>query len=114
MTGDLCVNWTSGNNVGDRDADHDNWIRTLGALSQWDVRTVVPGHGQLGSVETLKGQRAYLAEMVDRVRSGMQASKTADQLAQEIDLSHHGVFGASSSANAVRAIYRKLSQRRGI
>src|SRR5256712_43645 len=29
VTGDLCVNWTWGNNVADPDADHDNWIRAL-------------------------------------------------------------------------------------
>jgi cyclase len=108
MTGDLCVNWTSGNNVGDRDADHDNWVRTLDKLAQWDVRTVVPGHGKLGTVETLRGQRAYLADMVDQVRSGIKSSKTADQLAREIDLSRHVPFGASPSANSVRSVYRKL------
>ena len=108
VTGDLCVNWTSGNNVGDRDADHDNWIRSLDKLAQWDVATVVPGHGRLGTVETLRNQRAYLADMVDQVRAGIRASKTADQLAQEIDLSRHRPFGAGSSANSVRAIYRKL------
>lgn len=111
ITGDLCVNWTSGNNVGDRDADHDNWIRALDKLVQWDVNIVVPGHGRPGTTETLRGQRAYLAEMVDKVRAGIQASKTADQLAREIDLSHHHPFGARPSANSVRAIYRKLTDR---
>ena len=109
MTGDLCVNWRSGNNVGDRDADHDNWVRALDKLAQWDVKIVVPGHGRLGTTETLRQQRAYLADMVDQVRAGIKASKTVDQLAQEIDLSRHGQFGAGSSANSVRAVYRKLA-----
>jgi glyoxylase-like metal-dependent hydrolase (beta-lactamase superfamily II) len=109
MTGDLCVNWTSGNNVGDRDADHDNWVRALDKLAQWDVRTVVPGHGRLGTVETLKGQRAYLADMVEQVRAGIKASKSADQVAREVDLTRHGSWGASPSANSVRSVYRKLS-----
>jgi glyoxylase-like metal-dependent hydrolase (beta-lactamase superfamily II) len=111
-TGDLCVNWKSGNNVGDRDADHDNWIRALDGLAQWDVKIVAPGHGRPGTLETVKGQRAYLADMVDQVRAGMRAGKTADQLAQEIDLSRHGLFGASSSASSVRAVYRKLAEAR--
>jgi len=110
MTGDLCVNWTSGNNVGDRDADHDNWVRALGMLENWDVRTVVPGHGRLGTVQTLTGQREYLADMVSQVRAGIRASKTADELAREVDLSRHVPFGASSSAGAVRSVYRKLRE----
>ena len=109
VTGDLCVNWTSGNNVGDPDADHDNWVKVLEKLAQWDAKIVVPGHGRPGTTETLRGQRAYLADMVDQVRAGIRASKTADQLAAQIDLSRHHPFGAASSANAVRAIYRKLS-----
>lgn len=108
VAGDLCVNWTSGNNVGDRDADHDNWIRVLDRLAQWDVKIVVPGHGRPGTTETLRGQQAYLADMVDQVRAGIKASKTADQLAAEIDLSRHHPFGARSSANSVRSVYRKL------
>ena len=29
FTGDLCVNWRSGNNMADRDADHPNWVRAF-------------------------------------------------------------------------------------
>ena len=112
VTGDLCVNWTSGNNVGDRDADHANWIRALDTLAQWDANIVVPGHGRPGTTQTLQGQRAYLADMVDQVRAGIRAGKTADQLASEIDLSHHKPFGARPSAGSVRAVYRKLTESR--
>jgi cyclase len=110
MTGDLCVNWTTGNNVGDRDADHENWVRALDALAQWDVTTVVPGHGRLGTVGTLRGQRAYLHDMLAQVRAGINAGRSADQLANEIDLSRHQPFGAGRMENAssVRAMYRRL------
>ncbi|MBL8210207.1 MAG: MBL fold metallo-hydrolase [Bryobacterales bacterium] len=113
MTGDLCVNWTSGNNVGDRDADHDNWIRALETLAGWEVQTVVPGHGQLGTTATLRGQRAYLKDMLEQVRAGMKAGKSADQVAGEVDLTKHQPFGASPSAGAVRSVYRRLSTAAG-
>jgi glyoxylase-like metal-dependent hydrolase (beta-lactamase superfamily II) len=111
-SGDLCVNWKWGNNVADPDADYDNWIRVLDTLAQWDIGTLVPGHGSLGSVETLRGQRAYLADMQALVRSGVKAGKSADQLAKEIDLSKHGSFGVNPDSNAgsIRAMYRKLSR----
>src|SRR5262249_834454 len=53
FTGDLCVNWKLGNNVGDRDADPQHWVQVLNDLSMWNVKTVVPGHGDLGTVATL-------------------------------------------------------------
>jgi glyoxylase-like metal-dependent hydrolase (beta-lactamase superfamily II) len=112
VTGDLCVNWTSGNNVGDKDADHANWIRALDTLATWDANIVIPGHGRPGATQTLQGQRAYLADMLDQVRAGIRAGKTADQLAGEIDLSRHQPFGARPSAGSVRVVYRKLTESR--
>jgi cyclase len=111
-SGDLCVNWKWGNNVADPDADYDNWIRALDNMAQWNIGTLVPGHGSLGGVETLKAQRAYLADMQAQVRAGIKAEKSADQLAKEIDLSKHGSFGANAegNANSIRAMYRKLSK----
>jgi len=94
MTGDLCVNWTTGNNVGDRDADHENWC---GPSTRWrngTSRRLWPGHGRLGTVETLRGQRAYLHDMLSQVGAGIKAGRSADQLANEIDLSRHQPFGA--------------------
>ena len=55
FTGDLLVNWRFGNNVGDRDADVPHWAQVLLDLAKWDVKTVVPGHGSLGTTETLRG-----------------------------------------------------------
>jgi hypothetical protein len=105
------VNWKWGNNVADPDANYDNWIRVLDDLAQWDVRTVVVGHGSLGSTETLRAQRAYLADMQAQVRAGIKAGKTNDQLVKEIDLSKHGSFGENIDANGVsiRAMFRNLS-----
>jgi glyoxylase-like metal-dependent hydrolase (beta-lactamase superfamily II) len=111
ISGDLCVNWTWGNNVGDPDANYDNWIRVLDDLAQWNIQTLVPGHGSLGTTETLRAQRGYLADMQEKVRAGLQAGKTADQLVAEIDLSKHGTFGATAQQNAgsIRAMSRNLS-----
>ena len=114
VTGDLCVNWNRGNNVADSSADPENWVRVLDQLAKWDIKTVVPGHGGVGDLDTLRQQREYLADMVSQVRAGIQAGKTADQVASGIDLSKHGTFGANAQANSnsARAVYRKLSAAR--
>jgi glyoxylase-like metal-dependent hydrolase (beta-lactamase superfamily II) len=112
VTGDLCVNWTWGNNVADVDADHDHWLQILDQLAQWDPSIVIPGHGSPGTTATLRQQKAYLAAMLEQVRTGMRKGKTADALAQEIDLSGFGSFGVNADLNrsSIRAVYRKLSR----
>jgi glyoxylase-like metal-dependent hydrolase (beta-lactamase superfamily II) len=113
FAGDLAVNWTRGNNVGDPGADHHNWVRVLDELAGWDVTTVAPGHGALGTKETIRGQRAYLHDMLQQVEAGIKAGKTAEQLAAEIDLRKHRPFGVEPerSAGQVRSMYRRLAAR---
>jgi hypothetical protein len=107
------VNWTWGNNVGDPDANYDNWIRVLDNLAQWDIQTLVPGHGSLGTTATLRGQRAYLADMQSQVKAGLKANKTPEQVSKEIDLRKHGSFGVNPDQNAgsIRSMTRNSSLR---
>lgn len=109
FTGDLCVNWRFGNNVGDRDADHPHWVRVLNDLATWNAKTVVPGHGDLGTVDTLKAQGAFLDDLWKQVSAGKSAGKTVDQLLKDVDLSKHGAFAADPQQNqaAIRQVFRK-------
>ncbi|MBI3693830.1 MAG: MBL fold metallo-hydrolase [Acidobacteria bacterium] len=109
FAGDLCVNWKSGNNTSDRDADHQNWVRALNEMARWDVRTVAHGHGALGTTDTLRTQAAYLDDIWKQVVAGLRTGKSPDDLIKSIDLSRHGDFAASApgNASAVRAIYAK-------
>jgi cyclase len=113
FTGDLCVNWRSGNNVGDRDADHQHWVQVLNDLSRLEVKTVVPGHGELGTVATLRAQSAFLDDLWKQVAAGKKAGKSLDQLLKEVDLSKHGDFAADQQQNqsAIRAVFRKAPER---
>jgi glyoxylase-like metal-dependent hydrolase (beta-lactamase superfamily II) len=109
FAGDLCVNWKSGNNTADRDADIPNWVRVLDRLAGWDIRTLVPGHGALGTTATLRAQGAYLDDMWKQVATGKRSGKSAAELAKSIDLRRHGNFGADPDRNAgsIRAMYNK-------
>ena len=109
FTGDQCVNRRSGNNVGDRDADHRHWVQVLNDLARWDVKTVVPGHGELGTVATLRAQSAFLDDLWTQVAGGKKAGKSLEQLLRDVDLSRHGDFAADAQQNqsAIRAVFRK-------
>ena len=110
-TGDLCVTWGFGNNVGDANANYAGWLSALDRMSSWDLKTVVPGHGPVAGPEALRAQREYLAGMLEQVKDGMRAGKTADQLANELDLRKYGFIAsdAASNATSVRAMYRHLA-----
>jgi len=109
FTGDLCVNWRSGNNVSDRDANHPNWVRALNEMATWNVKTVIPGHGSPGTTETLRAQSAFINDLWTQVSAGKRAGRTADQLIHEINLSPHGDFAADAQQNAaaIRSVFAK-------
>src|SRR6185436_15272110 len=113
FTGDLCVNWRSGNNVGDPDADHSHWAQVLNDMAGWNVKTIVPGHGELGTVATLRAQSAFLDDLWTQVASGKKAGKSLEQLLKEVNLSKHGDFAADEQQNqsAIRAVFRKAPER---
>jgi cyclase len=113
FTGDLCVNF-AGNNIADPDADPDNWLRVLDDLIQKDVTVLIPGHGGKGTTDTLRGQRAYLADMINGVRDGMAKGLTGEQLAKQLDLKRHNPWGQDQARNevSIRAVYAKFSKAR--
>lgn len=114
VTGDLCVNGNPwGNNVADAHVDYDKWLQVLETMAGWDVKIVIPGHGDPGTVETLKQQRLYLNDMLEQVRQGIKAGKSKQELIKEIDLSKHPVYGANnvSTVRSVGFMYDKLSGR---
>ena len=111
VTGDLFVNGNPwGNNVADANADYDKWLDVLSTMAGWDVKIVVPGHGDLGTVETLKHQRSYLEDMLNKVRQGIKAGKSKQELVKEIDLSKHPVYGANkvSITRSIGFMYDKI------
>ena len=113
VTGDLCVNGNPwGNNVADPNADYDKWLAVLDTMASWDIKIVVPGHGELCTTETLKQQRAYLEDMLRQVRLGIKDGKSKEELVNEIDLSIHPGYGQNkvSSARSIRAMFDKLKK----
>ena len=112
FVGDLAVNWELGNNVGDADADHRNWVRALDRIAAWQPSIVIPGHGIPGDVATLTGQRAYLSAMLEAILAGIRDNKTVEQIAKEADLSQYKPFGSDPrrTAGQVRSMYKGLTK----
>ncbi len=114
VTGDLFVNGNPwGNNVADPHADYDKWLAVLDTMASWNVKTIVPGHGELSTTLTLKQQRAYLEDMLMQVRRGIQKGKSKEELVKEIVLDKHPGYGQNkiSTARSIRAMYDNLNKK---
>jgi hypothetical protein len=77
-----------------------------------DVAILIPGHGVQGTKDAIRGQRAYLADMIQQVRDGIRRRATPDQLEKQVNLSAHKPWGQDEVRNktSVRAVYAKLSR----
>lgn len=111
FTGDMCVNSAS-NNMADQDANPDGWLRALDNLVLKDVAILVPGHGELGTTETIRLQRTYLAAIINGVRDAMGKNVAEAELEKTLDLTGYKPHGANVPHNQVciRAVYAKLSK----
>jgi len=111
FTGDLCLT-RPGNNIADKDADPENWVRALDRLSQMNVAMLVPGHGPLGNHDSIAPQRKYISAMIDGIRAGIRKGQTADQIAQSLDLTGIHPNGEDNARNqpSIKSVYLKLKK----
>jgi cyclase len=112
FTGDLCTTRAQ-NNLSDPGFDPGGWLRALSAMEEMNPAIVIPGHGMQGTVEALRGQRAYLAAIIDAVNAGLAKGNTVEQLQKSINLDAHKPWSDSEKRNAaaIAAIYQKLKDR---
>lgn len=111
FTGDLVVT-RAGNNVADKDADPENWVRALDRLNSVDAAQLVPGHGPIGTHASIAPQRAYMAALVDGVKAGIRRGESADEIAKKLDLTGIHPNGEDRARNevSIKAVYAKLKR----
>ncbi len=72
----------------DPDAHGERWIEVLSELERLQPEVVVPGHGDLGSVEILTATREYLetvrAQVTDAIEQGSELAVAQEQLNSRI------------------------------
>jgi cyclase len=109
FTGDLCTTRAQ-NNLADPGFNADGWLHALDQMVALDPAIVVPGHGIQGTVDALRGQRAYIAAIADGVKAGIAKGETVEQLQKDIDLSSHKPWADLPERNAIaiKAVYQKL------
>jgi len=63
-----------------------NWIRACDAILEWDVETVVPGHGPITDKSSLRALKHYLEYVRDESRKRFNAGMDYEEAARDIAL----------------------------
>jgi glyoxylase-like metal-dependent hydrolase (beta-lactamase superfamily II) len=92
------------------------WIETIdGVVARVDPASqVIPGHGQVTTVEELKGFKQYFIDLQAAVKRAVDQGKTKQQASQEVKLSQYesyAVYQQRFPAN-VGVVYDELKARR--
>src|SRR4051794_6912736 len=109
FTGDLCTTRAE-NNLGDPGMSPDGWLQILDKLAGMNPAIVVPGHGRDGTVDALKGQRAYLAAVFDGVKAGIAKGAGETDVYNAIEWPKYKPWSDDEKRNhvAVSAVYKRL------
>jgi phosphoglycerate dehydrogenase-like enzyme/glyoxylase-like metal-dependent hydrolase (beta-lactamase superfamily II) len=108
-TGDACVNGAF-NFMGHSDSA--SWIRALEKMQQLDVKVVCPGHGPVTTRDVIEKQKRYFVELRDYVKKGIEAKKSADELAKNVDFPWYKAWtGVQPTGPNVKFVYDELTGR---
>lgn len=109
FTGDACVNGAF-NYTGDSDTA--SWIAALGAMEELGVKTVCPGHGEMGGPEVIASQKRWFIELREAVRAGVARGDDLAAIKESIDIPFYrewtGVEAKSRTEN-VEHVFKELS-----
>ncbi len=81
-TGDAVVNgpynYTADGHVG-------NWPKVVDGAMKLGATTVLPAHGPHGGVEILRGEKAFMEELMKAVKAARKSGKKLDQVVTTVD-----------------------------
>lgn len=74
------------------DARSRGWIEALDRLAEWDIATVVPGHGLLATKAELAEQREFLVDLWQAVRATWERGMSEEQAMAEVRLEKYAAW----------------------
>ena len=91
-------------------ADTGNWIRALEDVLEWDVETVMPGHGGLTGRDGLEWEIGYLRELRREVAEALESGMTLEETLEHVEMEGYAeIEGARMLESGIAAVYRELA-----
>ena len=107
-TGDAVVN---GPYNATMDANIANWPTVLQAAGKLKVKQVLPGHGQPAARDLIEGQAQFFTELHKAVKSGVDQSKTLEDVQASVKLPDAvGNWVGNSLKNQIRDAYTQIKK----
>ena len=109
FTGDTCVNGAF-NYTGD--ANTESWIAVLGAMEDLGVKTLCPGHGEMGGKEILANQKRWFLELRGAVKAGIDKGLSLEAIKEGFDVPFYKEWtGKESKAQSenIEHVFKELS-----
>ena len=109
FTGDACVNGAF-NYTGQSNTE--SWITILNRMLELPIKTLAPGHGELGTKKVIHTQRRYFVELRGAIQKSIDQGKKLKQIKKDIDLPFYkewtGVDVKTREEN-IEHVYRELA-----
>ena len=95
-------------NLGDPDADMQNWLTALDMMEEEGYRHIIPGQGKVCGPEALESVSAYIMELTGRCREAIQQGVPFDRAVEQIVIAGTaGYEQANILPFNIRACYRR-------
>lgn len=111
FTGDCVVNGAF-NFTGHSDTA--SWINVIDQIKKLPVKTLAPGHGELGDLSTIKTQQRYFVELRKEIAGLIKKGRTLEEIKKEVKISWYkkwtGVDVLEREEN-IEHVFAELSQR---
>ncbi|MFO7827466.1 MAG: MBL fold metallo-hydrolase [Bacteroidales bacterium] len=108
-TGDLIFNGSVPYVITDHGANVENWINIVDDLYIENIKTVVPGHGEITDKEVFKDQANYFRKLTYRVEALKNAGFTVNEIKEKIDFEAYKMIdGGNQFPVNIEVIYNEL------
>jgi glyoxylase-like metal-dependent hydrolase (beta-lactamase superfamily II) len=92
-------------------ADTASWIGIVKDLAKWDITTVVPGHGEIGSKEILHKQAQFLTDLRNAVSLSIKKGQSLEQAEKSIRLTQYDSYSCKDTLLMdIEAVYKELME----
>jgi hypothetical protein len=94
------------------DANTESWIAVLGAMEDLGVKTLCPGHGEMGGAEILANQKRWFLELRGTVKAGIDKGLSLEAIKDGFDVPFYKEWtGKESKAQSenIEHVFKELS-----
>jgi glyoxylase-like metal-dependent hydrolase (beta-lactamase superfamily II) len=108
-TGDACVNGAF-NYMGHSNSA--SWVKCLERMEKLEIDLICPGHGAVTGKDLLGKQRRYFAELRQEVQKGVDAKKSAEEIASALEMGWYKEWtgkAAKENGDNVKHVYDELT-----